>query len=78
MENKLKNCACGNTAIAWGFDRVENHHYAHCSKCNRYVKAETKRQAATLWNAPLNLSEPINLSEPKTAVTNSRVGYGIY
>lgn len=72
MENKLRSCVCGNTAIAWGIDRVENHNYVHCSKCNRYVQAETKNQAAKLWNAPLNLSEP------KTSVTSSPIGYGIY
>jgi hypothetical protein len=73
MENKLKNCLCGNSAIAWGQDRVENHHYVHCSKCSRFVEAETKAEAAKLWNAPLHLSEP-----KTTAAASNRVGYGIY
>ena len=73
MGNKLKNCVCGNSAIAWGLDRVENHHYVHCSKCRRYIEAETKSEAAKLWNAPLNLPET-----KTTAAASPRVGYGIY
>jgi hypothetical protein len=72
MENKLRNCMCGNNAIAWGIDRVENHNYVHCSKCNRYVQAETKRQAAKLWNAPLNIPES------KNSIAKPPIGHGIY